>query len=229
MQNGLLPQLEIPVHSGDWYFVFTLVSVVLFVAVRWLNPRYFSRLLQATISNYEAFRLITEKNIRMQQAVILLFLLSSLTLSLFWMVQATTIPTETHDLPFLPGFLVVFLMILTMMTLRMLLVRLCGDIFHIRELTRKLNQIWIVQIHILGISLGFIVVLFPYLPVAGPEITTIAGYLMLMIWAIYNIFRQLQLLTQNRISLFYRFLYLCAFEILPWWWIVEITIKGWSE
>ena len=227
MNDPFLNQLARRVPETDWAMgVICLVSIV-YIVSRMLFPRYHARIAHAFFNRYEATKLIEEKNVLFNRGGFLLNLVPLFCIAMMVFEQmGTFIPELLFTKPF-SGYLVILAMVSIYFGGRILVIYLFGFSFEKKEIALRFNQVWLLQFENLG---TFILVPSLMLPFTGGIIKSIliSGlWIILALWLIYTVIREIEILKSYRVSIFYMFLYLCTLEILPLWWALQSMTEGW--
>jgi len=221
-----LPRLS---QHADWMVIAMLVMLASVALVRVFYPRQFNRVVLAFTSNYEARRLLTERNARTMQMSVMLQLLAFQSVAFFFVIQDLTFSVDyAIASQYLGPYVLITLIVSLFFLLRKLLLRWLGSVFRISDMTEQINQVYTVNLIFLGLMFLIIDIPAAFTPEPYNPWIVYAGFVVLLLWNLFTVYRIYLAMSKNRVLLLYRILYLCAFEIIPWWWIIKISIKGWS-
>lgn len=227
MNDSFLKPLFRSVPQTDWVLIVIAITSVIYIISRLLFPRYHTRIAYAFFNRYEAIKLIEEKNVLFGRAGFLLNFVPTFCIALLVFEQIGYLRPEILFVnPFL-RFLGILVLVWIYFGGRILWIFVFGHSFEQKEVALRFNQIWLLQFENLG---TFILIPALALPFASGIIKVLAFvilWLMVALWYLYTITRELELLKSYRVSIFYMFLYLCTLEILPLWWAVVSIKEGW--
>lgn len=215
------------VPDTDWVIWLICIVSAVYIASRLLFPRYYSRISHAFFNWYEAIKLMEEKNVLFNRAG---FLLNFIPIFCIAMLVFEQMGYFRHDLlQVSPGFkyLGVLALVGIYYGVRILVIFLFGYSFEQNEIALRFNQLWFIQFQNLGTFIFIPTLILPF--TAGVVKIAVFGVLWFafILWLLYTIIRELELLKSFRISIFYMFLYLCTLEILPMWWAIKSITEGW--
>jgi len=226
--NGFLNEWSRHEPGTDWMAVALLFMLATFALARLFFPRQLSRVSLAFSSMYEAHRLLAERNARVRQMSAIMYLLVVQSVAFFFVVQSGIRFGPSQTLQQYLQYLLLISIVTAFLLLRTLATLGLGQLFNLRELSAKINQVYTVNILMLGMMLILVNLLAAFGPPLLSKMAMFAGFAIIFLWALYTWVRVIQVMNRMRILLFYKILYLCAFEILPWWFVITITLKGWS-
>ena len=227
MNGSFLQQQSRPVPENDWAIGVILVATLLYVMNRLIFPRYYARISHAYFNQYEATKLIEEKNILFNPAGFLLNLVPPFCIAMLVLYQRAWFhPDMLFESPF-GKYLVALAAVVIYFGARIAFIQVMGFAFDKREVALRFNQVWLLQFENLGTFILVPALALPYL--SGPVrlVFLLAVWVILAIWLLYTIIREIGILQSYRVSLFYLFLYLCTLEILPLWWVIQSITEGW--
>lgn len=226
--DGFLNELSRPSPGNDWMALGLVMILTTFAFARLFYSRQLSRVSLAFSSMYEAHRLLTERNARVRQMSVVMYLLVIQCIAFFFVVQNGIRFGISQPIPQFLQYFLLILIISVFLLLRTLATQGLGQLFNLRELSARINQVYTVNILMLGMILILVNVFTAFAPAFLSIMAMYAGFGIFVLWALYTWVRVMQVMNRIRILLLYKILYLCAFEILPWWFVVLITLKGWS-
>jgi len=227
MNEPFLKPLVRVTPETDWALIFIGLTLILFVISKLLFPRYHTRIARAFFNRYEATKLIEEKNVLIGRNGLILNLIPLLCLAMLVFQQRGYLhPGLLFEKPAL-----IYLWILAVITayfgIRVVLVAFFGYAIEQKEIAMRFNQLWFLQFENLGTFLLIPALILPYTANPIKKLVLAGLWIVVIAWALYTIYRELDLLRSNRVSIFYMFLYLCTLEILPIWWAVKSLTGGW--
>ncbi|TSA35357.1 MAG: DUF4271 domain-containing protein [Porphyromonadaceae bacterium] len=227
MNDSFLKPLIRTVPETDWVMAVVCLVSILYIISRILFPRYHTRITHAFFNRYEAAKLIEEKNVLFNRGG---FLLNLVPLFCIAMIVYQQIGYFKPELVFVNPSLH-YLRVLTAVFIfcggRILVVYLFGYSFEQNEIALRFNQVWLLQFENLGTFILIPSMILPFSIGIVKILVLIILWFILILWVLYTILRELELLKSYRISIFYMFLYLCTLEILPLWWVVQSMTEGW--
>lgn len=215
IEAGILSEvLRVNPHS-NWMLIWFIILAAGFVLTKMAFPRYWVRYRQAMIYSLEEERLLKEKNINLLQTSVFLNGLGSLSIALFLFVSLNSF--KEIDWPGNSAFdLILFSLLILLLTLMKFgSIALLGIILKSSGVAARINHSWLIYLKNFGFFLLFFALLVIYLPSQLRFYAIVSGFVVLFIMQIMNYLRWFQILTQERISIFYGILYLCTLEISP--------------
>ncbi len=227
MNESFLNQQIRTVPENGWLIGVVLLVCLLFVLSRLLFPRYHSRISYAFFNQYEATKMIEEKNVLFNGGGMMLNLVPLFCLAMLVFVQRGFFHPELLLNGAFKMFLKFLLVVVLFVSGRITVITLFGLSFEKREIALRFNQIWLLQFQNLGIYLLIPTLILPYSVGMVRTVLLVLLWAALILWVFYMIYRELILLKSFRVSIFYMFLYLCTLEILPLWWVIQSITEGW--
>jgi len=227
MSNSFLEPIARITQNHVWMGIVLLGVLLILAVVRWIYPAYLQRIGRAYISMYEVSRFTIEKSIRSQRVTLLMILIHLCTVSLFVVFHYQYVENvqSTKTDPVLL-YIWVWTVYGALMMLRLGIIGGLGRQLHLFEAARQLNQLFLISVQFTGmVLLTLMIILIFVLPVMQKWIIHIINGCIIA-GMLYHTFREWKVLRQYHFSLLHRFLYLCAFEIFPVWWIVKTILKG---
>lgn len=221
-QNHLLKRQNINAQyadrfTPDWLTI-TLISIImLFTWYRLIYRRMLQQLINSFFSMATTNQMVRDESVLLQRATFNSSIIAYLVGGLF-LYQLSILYNWDHPL-LMSGFLrfILFaLSIVLMFSVKMIAIRLLSNIFQVdRPASTYIFTIFLFNM-MAGILLLPIVILIAYAPLEYRQILMKSGLLFLASFFVYRTVRVLIIWTgQMRASVFYLFLYLCAFEIAP--------------
>jgi hypothetical protein len=215
------------VPETDWVFAIVCLVSILYILSRILFPRYHARIAYAFFNWYEALKLLEEKNVLLNRAG---FLLNLVPLFCIAMIIFDQVGYFKPDLMFIHPwvhYLGILVVVFVFCAGRILIVSLFGYFFEQNEIGLRFNQMWLLQFQNLGVFILVPSLVIPFTAGFVKISGLIILWVLIAIWVIYTIIRELEILKSYRVSIFYMFLYLCTLEILPLWWVIQSITEGW--
>jgi len=227
MNDPYLNPLIRTVPETDWGIAVALLGISMFVLSRILFPRYHSRITHAFFNRYEATKLIEEKNVLFNRAGFLLNLIPLLCIAMMVFEQVDLLrPDSLRNHPQL-NYLSILALVAGFFGGRLLLIYLFSYSFEQKEIGLRFNQVYLLQFENLGIFILIPSLMLPFTVGIIKFSILVILWVALILWVLYTVIRELEILRSYRISLFYMFLYLCTLEILPLWWVLQSIMEGW--
>lgn len=211
----------------DWILYVAFLVSILYVISRLLFPRYHSRISFAFFNRYETSKLLEERNALFQRAGLMLNFVPLFCLALLVFVQVAWLrPDNWYENPFLRylGFLG---LVFGWFGYRLGSSWIFGFILNRSEVALKFNQLWLFHLQNLSVYILIPALGLPFFSGQVQFIALIINWLLLLLWLLFTVYREIQILRNSHISLFYIILYLCTLEILPLWWAVKSIMEGW--
>jgi len=202
--------------SLDWIPAVLLISLFTF---SWIKQAYQKYVVQvvASLVNYQAsIRLLREKNVLFRNTAIGLNFVFSINIGLliFYYLQYYNLNQITSS-----NFLSVVIysvFIILLYNVKSVVCRIIGNVFLVKEEFAE----YVHNIHLYNKNIGLflfpVVILFPY--ITNNEIKPLilyAGLTIVVGMFLLLVYRGIQIIMRNGVSIFYLILYLCAVEILP--------------
>jgi len=227
MNEYFLQNRERIVPDTDWMVGVALFTVLLFVISRLLFPRYHERLSIAFFNRYEAVKLMEERNTLFVRPGLMLVFVPVISLAICVFMQVSWFRESTlFDRPFL-RFAGILAITLLFFGLRLLAVYLFGLAMNRSDLALRFNQTWMINFQYVSRIIIIPAIALPFLNGLLHTICLIMIWLAMLMWLIYTVYKEVQLLISSRVSIFFMILYLCTLEILPLWWAVKSIMEGW--
>lgn len=227
MNESFLKQQIRTVPETDWIIAVICFVSVLYILSRLIFPRYLARIGHAFFNRYEANKLISEKNVLFHNNGFMLNLVPLFCIAMLVFEQRSFFNHEFNMVhPFLK-----YLGVLAVVTIffggRILVLSIFGMSFEKQELALRFNQVYLLHFENLGTFILIPSLALPYSQGFVKIFLLISIWLALILWVLYTIVMEIELLKSYRVSIFYMFLYLCTLEILPLWWAVISITEGW--
>lgn len=227
MNETFLKQQIRTVPETDWIIAIICFVSILYILTRLIFPRYLARIAHAFFNKYEANKLISEKNVLFHNNSFMLNLVPLFCIAMLVYEQRSYFNPEFNMIhPFLK-YLGVLAVVTTFFGGRILVLAIFGLSFEKQEIALRFNQVYLLHFENLGTFIFIPSLVLPYAQGIVKIILLIGLWLGLILWVLYTIIRELELLKSFRVSIFYMFLYLCTLEILPLWWAVISITEGW--
>jgi len=227
MKNFFLQDISRVSPDNDWVVSVAFLILVLYVLSRLLFPRYHSRISFAFFNRYETAKLLEERNALFQRAGLMLNFVPILCIALIVFVQIGWFrEINLYDKPFL-RYLAVLGMVSAYFGIRLLLVFMFGFFLNRTDISLKFNQLYLFHFQNLSSYILIPALGIHFISDNAKFIALIIIWLGIAAWWVFTVVRELQILKNYRISLFYLILYLCTLEILPLWWAIKSITEGW--
>jgi hypothetical protein len=211
-----------------WLLAFLLTILALLMAVRIFYRKSFSELANAFFSFRYTGQLVRDENILLQRTTIILTLIFTLTLAMFFYQSGELLK---WNLPYVAtgfkAYLFFALLISAIYTIKFLVLKITGFIFDIsQEMETYIFNVFLIN-NMFGLLLLPVVVINFLYPAFS--ITQITGILVLIIATIFFLYRLVRgvFITREsgQHSPFYLFFYLCALEIAPLLVLFKVLIQ----
>lgn len=211
-----------------WLLAFLLTILALLMAVRIFYRKSFSELASAFFSFRYTSQLVRDENILLQRTTIILTIVFTLTLAMFFYQSGTLLK---WNLPFaITGFkayLFFALLISVIYTFKFLILKIAGFIFDIsQEMETYVFNVFLIN-NMFGLLLLPVVIINFLYP--SFSITQIMGLSVLIAAGIFFLYRLIRGVFISRESgersPFYLFFYLCALEIAPLLVLFKVLIQ----
>ncbi len=212
-----------PVPKGEsWVLGFMLFLLLLFGVLRISFHKQLGDIIQAFYSNRVLNNLYKEDNLFTSWPFLFLFIQFGFTLGMFLYLISQYYQTS-YGAGGVQFFVTISVMIVILYALKIFVLRGLGRLFNIQKLVHE--YITVLYLSYFNISLIFIplVVAFALAPLRyGMYFISIAAMLLTVIFLFQFIRAGYNILSNNRFSKVYLFLYFCALEICP----ILIVIKA---
>ncbi len=227
MNESFLKQQLRTVPETDWIIAVICLVCGLYIVSRLVFPRYHGRIAHAFFNRYEANKLISEKNVLIHNNGFLLNLIPLFCIAMLVYEQRSFFNPEFNlEHPFLK-YTGILTLVIAYFGGRILVLSIFGLSFERQELALRFNQVYLLHFENLGTFILIPALVLPFSQGIIRIILMISLWSGLILWIIYTIIRELDLLKSYRVSIFYMFLYLCTLEILPLWWAAVSITEGW--
>jgi hypothetical protein len=202
---------------GDWFTISLLILLSLFTWFRFFYYRIFRQLFSAFFNTTTTNQIVRDESVLLQRASLVLSIISYLLMGLF-VYQLSVI--FNWDTGILDGGLLRFVMfsvaIAAAYSIKMIFLRFLSVIFD----QERSVAIYIFNVFLMVMMIGLLLlpvnILLAYSPGIIREIVVVISIAVIGLLFLYRIVRAVLIWTGiPGFSLFYLFLYLCAFEIAP--------------
>lgn len=203
--------------TPDWVSIAIIVIIALFAWYKLFYYRMFSQLINAFFSMATTNQIVRDESVLLQRASLNASVISYLVGGLF-LYQASTYYEWSH--PFLDvGFtrFITFAFLIAMIySIKMIGLRFLSNVFNAdRPASAYIFTVFLFNM-VGGLILLPIVVLLAYAPSHLRYFFIQTGIVLLAVLLLYRLMRAVMIwLSIQRASVFYLFLYLCAFEVAP--------------
>jgi len=215
-----------PVHSSpqtynkpnpDWFTVILFLIIFGFMWIRVFYQRILRQILSAFFSSSVSNQIVRDENILIQRASVMLSIMFYLVAALFLYQLSTAYHWDKEWLT--NGFsrLIIFAFFIAFAySLKMILLKLIGYVLDIdKQVASYIFNIFLMN-NILGIALLPVVIVIAYVATAYLNLVFGAALFIITATFLYRLIRGIAIgMTIPKFSVFYLFLYLCAFEIAP--------------
>jgi hypothetical protein len=204
-------------NMGDWFTISLLILLSLFTWFRFFYYRIFRQLFSAFFNTTTTNQIVRDESVLLQRASLVLSIISYLLMGLF-VYQLSVI--FNWDTGILDGGLLRFVMfsvaIAAAYSIKMIFLRFLSVIFD----QERSVAIYIFNVFLMVMMIGLLLlpvnILLAYSPGIIREIVVVISIAVIGLLFLYRIVRAVLIWTGiPGFSLFYLFLYLCAFEIAP--------------
>ncbi len=204
-------------NMGDWFTISLLILLSLFTWFRFFYYRIFRQLFSAFFNTTTTNQIVRDESVLLQRASLVLSIISYLLMGLF-VYQLSVI--FNWDTGILDGGLLRFVMfsvaIAAAYSIKMIFLRFLSVIFD----QERSVAIYIFNVFLMVMMIGLLLlpvnILLAYSPALIREIVVVLSIAVVGLLFLYRLVRAVLIWTGiPGFSLFYLFLYLCAFEIAP--------------
>ncbi|WP_372754866.1 DUF4271 domain-containing protein [Labilibaculum sp.] len=202
-------------YQNDWMVGVLLFALILLAILRFSFNKFLFRVLDSLLNSQSSSNLLLEKNMRNIRGSIFLNLLFYVNFSLFiiqFLVYILSLNQNHNNLIF---YLYFFAGLICIYQTKFLFIRFIGYVFNgINESKEYLHTISIYNKN-LGIFLLPITISVPFIAQYATPMLLKIGFALTLIFYFLRLFRGIQILFRQHVSIFYMISYLCALEILP--------------
>lgn len=203
--------------NPDWFTIILLLIVFGFVWIWVFYQKILRQIINAFFSSSVANQIVRDENILIQRASVMLSILFYLVSALF--LYQISMAFEWKAPWLTNGFsrLIIFALFIALAySVKLILLKLMGYLFHLdKQVATYIFNIFLMN-NILGIVLLPAVILQAYVDTPFTNSIYIGIVILIAAVFLYRLIRGVFIgLTIPRFSVFYLFLYLCAFEIAP--------------
>jgi hypothetical protein len=202
-------------ESTDWMLGLIILVLVIFGWLRVGFGRYVQLAVQAAFNFYTAKRVREESNILRSRIFHIMNVLFFINLALF---VTQWFDYQNWELLGLKGiflFLSVLAFVIVVYSLRGAIMAVIDFLFMAKGSFMYYTATIFIYNRMIGLLLLPLIAVIPFI---DPQVTPwlfYAGFLVIVFFYIFRLFRGLNFGIKNRLSIFYLILYLCALEILP--------------
>ena len=194
-----------------------LLAFYIFILV--LSKRYVSMLGMVLFANQNKSITYQEFPYSFARTANLLVLFSIFIFSLFFYILGKYI----HEARQIPVESVAFIAIAVSLYIivKLIIIKIIGYISENDELKSKIFAVETIISSIYGLSAGFFLTLCFFKPYYDVTIWIIVASIIISLLFMFKISRIMMIFIEEKISLFFLILYLCAIEVLPVWFIID--------
>ncbi|MBT3242694.1 MAG: DUF4271 domain-containing protein [Bacteroidetes bacterium] len=211
----MLKEISHNILHHNWLLLWMFGLIITYLIIRSFHRRYWKRYRMALILPLESSKLLKEKNIDFVRLAVILNFVSGLSIACFFFLSIQHFTDWAWpEMEF--GDLILFsLLTVGVILFRYVSVEILGQFFKRKDVSLQINHVWLLHIKAAGFLLLLCSFMIEYSPNELNTIATIGGLVVIFILIIISVLRSIQILRQNRVSLYYGILYLCTLEILP--------------
>lgn len=207
----------------DWFFIIALGILSIFAWIRVTYGKYLNNLWISSYSYQLAWKAYSERGVvekRFGMGLDVLYIVNG-SLFLYLLTVFLTPGTFKGRSWQVIGF--AFLLLLSLMVIRMFVMHLTGYLFARKELFSMFLYHFFLYNKVIGIVLLPFLITLPFTRGLFQEILIFTGITSIVIIHFARLFRAGIYLLKNVVLLFYLILYLCILEILPILVIIKVT------
>lgn len=204
-------------NVSDWFTISLLVLLVLFTWFRFFYYRIFRQLFSAFFNTATTNQIVRDESVLLQRASLVLSIISYLLMGLFVYQLSIYLNWDTGILqPGLLRFAMFSVAIAAAYSIKMIFLRFLSVVF----VQERSVAIYIFNVFLMVMMVGLLLlpvnILLAYSRAPIREITIIVSLGIIALLFLYRLFRSVMIwIGIPGFSMFYLFLYLCAFEIAP--------------
>ncbi|MGD9991831.1 MAG: DUF4271 domain-containing protein [Salinivirgaceae bacterium] len=202
-------------ETTDWMLGLIILVLVIFGWLRVGFGRYLQLAVQTAFNFYTAKRVREESNILRSRIFHIMNVLFFINLALFVTQWFDYQNWELLGLSGLFLFLAVLAFVIVVYSLRGTIMAVIDFLFLAKGSFKYYTATIFIYNRMIGLLLLPLIAVIPFI---DPQVTPwlfYAGFLVVVFFYVFRIFRGLNFGIKNRLSIFYLILYLCALEILP--------------
>lgn len=203
--------------TGDWFTISLLALLAIFTWFRFFYYRIFRQLFSAFFSTTITNQIVRDESVLLQRASLVLSIISYLLMGLFVYQLSIIFNWDTGILQAgLLRFVMFSVAIAAAYSIKMIFLRFLSSIFN----QERSVALYIFNVFMMVMMLGLLLlpvnILLAYSPPLIKEITVLVSLVIIALLFLYRLIRAVLIWSGiPGFSLFYLFLYLCAFEIAP--------------
>jgi len=199
----------------DWLLITLILLIIVLTWVKISYNKAINQTFASTINQQSARKLIAEKSNLLQKASVFLIVIYIFTSAIFIFEIINFYNINLINFSGFKLFLICLIGFAVFFITKNILYWLSGVLFNTEKYIADFRSNCNIFLRSAGIIILPIVFAIPYVTNYIAQILIYIGFLMFAISFILRIFRGFILSFQNKLSLFYSFLYFCTLEILP--------------
>ncbi len=203
------------VESADWILGVVLFSVFLFGIIHLRFGRIVRRNFLSVFNFREARKLIFDQNNIITRVSLGLVLIFTINTGLLIYLIFNYFQIHVFEYPPVIIFLIYAGMVLGIYVLKSFFIYILGFLAKHFEVSREYVFNIFLYNRVLGILLLPLVGVLPFIPETYAKTLIIITLFLIVLLYLFRVFRGIQILFAQRISIFYQILYLCTLEIVP--------------
>ena len=203
--------------NPDWFTIILFIIIFGFMWIRVFYQRILKQIINAFFNSSASNQIVRDENILIQRASVMLSIMYYLVAALF--LYQVSVEFNWQNVWLTDGFsrLIIFAFFIAFAySIKMIVLKIVGYVLDIdKPVASYIFNIFLMN-NILGIALLPLVIMIAYVSTPYTNIIFRAAILIIVATYCYRLFRGVAIgMTIPKFSVFYLFLYLCAFEIAP--------------
>lgn len=201
--------------STDWMLGVILFSLFVITLVKYFYKKFLSQILHSNYNYQISNRLFNERNIPVQRIYFILNIIFIINLGLFIYQALDYYSISIFDIYGFYLFLIYCGIIILIYSLKYIVYKISGIVFLAEEqFSEYLHNIFIYN-KTVGIILFPVIIGIPFIPDNFSSILVNGGIVIICIFYIFSLIRQIKISIKINFAMFYIILYFCTIEVLP--------------
>lgn len=201
--------------STDWMLGVIIFSLFVFTLVKYFYKKILSRILHSNYNYQVSNRLFNERNIPVQRIYFSLNIIFIINLGLFIYQALDYYSIQFFDIYGFYLFLIYCGIIILICSLKYIVYKISGFVFLAEEQFSEYLHNFFIYNKAAGIILFPVIIGIPFMPDNFSSILVNTGIVIICIFYIFRLIRQIKISIKINFAMFHIILYFCTIEILP--------------